>query len=115
MCGNSTKNCAGHAGTRCSAASSWSSGPCCSSLRQGVTEPTGQGRIPMAELRLEGREFRDPTRGRWGLTDAAGSFLADHEVRLDPASWEFEAVADLRHYASWHAADPLRAGCLPGP
>ncbi len=60
----------------------------------------------MAELRLEVREFRDLTRWRWVLTDAAGSFLADHEVRLDPASWEFEAFADLRHYVSWHAANP---------
>ena len=58
----------------------------------------------MTELRLEVREFRDLTRWRWVLTDTAGGFLADHEVRLDPRSWEFEAFADLRYYVSWHAA-----------
>jgi tetratricopeptide (TPR) repeat protein len=55
------------------------------------------------ELRLEAREFRDLTRWRWVLTDAAGRFLAGHEVRLDPAAWEFEAFADLRGYVLWHA------------
>lgn len=56
------------------------------------------------ELRLEVREFTDLSRWRWVLSDAAGGFLADHEVRLDPASWQSEAFADLQHYVSWHAA-----------
>lgn len=56
------------------------------------------------ELRLEAREFKDLSRWRWVLTNAAGGFLADHEVRLDPASWQYEAFADLQHYVSWHAA-----------
>jgi hypothetical protein len=56
------------------------------------------------ELRLEVRKFKDLSRWGWVLTDAVGGFLADHEVRLDPASWQFEAFADLQHYVSWHAA-----------
>ena len=56
------------------------------------------------ELRLEVREFKDLSGWRWVLTDAAGGFLTDHEVRLDPASWQSEAFADLEHYVSWHAA-----------
>ncbi len=55
-------------------------------------------------LRLEVREFRDLTRWRWVLTDAAGAFVADHEVRLDAAAWEYEAFRDLPGYLSWHAA-----------
>ena len=46
-------------------------------------------------LRLEVREFRDLTRWRWVLTDASGAFVADHEVRLNPDDWQFEAFADL--------------------
>jgi hypothetical protein len=38
------------------------------------------------------------------LTDAKGAFLADHEVRLDPQDWQFEAFTDLRRYISWQAA-----------
>ena len=49
----------------------------------------------MAELRLEAREFKDLTRWRWVLTDAGGTFLVDHEVRLDAARWEYEAFTDL--------------------
>lgn len=56
------------------------------------------------ELRLEVREFKDLSGWRWVLTDAAGGFLVDHEVRLDPASWQSEAFADLPRYVSWHAA-----------
>jgi hypothetical protein len=54
-------------------------------------------------LRLEVREFTDLTRWRWTLTDGNGAFLANHEVRLDPAAEQFEAFTDLRGY-TWHAA-----------
>jgi hypothetical protein len=55
-------------------------------------------------LWLEAREFTDPTRWRWGLIDASGAFLADHDVRLDKESWQFAAVTDLRGYISWPAS-----------
>ncbi len=58
----------------------------------------------MARLRLEAREFRDLTRWRWALTDEAGALVADHEVRLDDKSWQYEAFADLRGYLRWHVA-----------
>jgi hypothetical protein len=56
-------------------------------------------------LRLEAREFTDLTRWRWVLTDRTGAFVADHEVRLEPNDWQYEAFTDLRRYVSWHA-DP---------
>jgi tetratricopeptide (TPR) repeat protein len=56
-------------------------------------------------LRLEAREFTDLTRWRWVLTDSAGAFVADHEVRLEANDWQYEAFTDLRRYVSWHA-DP---------
>lgn len=61
-------------------------------------------------LRLEAGEFRDLTRWRWVLTDSGGSFLADHEVRLDAAAWQYEAFADLRGYLEWHCAADQWAG-----
>lgn len=60
------------------------------------------------ELRLEVREYVDQTQWRWVLTDQAGSFLADHYVRLDEASWQFEAFGDLVAYLSWHVAPDRR-------
>ncbi len=59
-------------------------------------------------LRLEVREFRDLTRWRWVLTDASGAFVADHEVRLNPDDWQFEAFSDLPWYVRWHAAPDQR-------
>jgi hypothetical protein len=60
------------------------------------------------ELRLEVREFRDLTGWRWVLTDSAGVFIADHDVRLDAACWQYEAFADLLGYLSWHVAPDAR-------
>jgi len=61
-------------------------------------------------LRLEVRDFRDLTRWRWVLTDAAsGAFVADHEVRLDAADWQFEVFANLPSYLRWHVAPDRRA------
>jgi hypothetical protein len=54
-------------------------------------------------LRLEAREFTDATRWRWVLLSSDGTLLAEHEVRLDPESWQFEAFIDLHQYM-WHAA-----------
>lgn len=63
----------------------------------------------MAELRLEVREFEDLTTWRWALSDAAGVFVADHEVKLDAACWQYEAFTDLLGYLSWHVAPDARA------
>jgi hypothetical protein len=71
--------------------------------------PSGEGAGAVAGLRLEVREFRDLTRFRWVLRDASRAFLADHEVRLDPASWQYEAFGDLRWYLRWHCAPDRRA------
>jgi CHAT domain len=56
------------------------------------------------ELRLEIRDFADANRWRWVLTNARGQFLADHDVRLDRASWQREAFSDLHGYLRWHVA-----------
>ena len=55
------------------------------------------------------REFRDLTQWRWVLVDSGGSFVADHEVRLDRAAWEYEAFTDLTGYLSWHVAPDRRS------
>jgi CHAT domain len=62
----------------------------------------------VAEWRLEVREFRDLTGWRWVLTDAAGVFVADHDVNLDAGCWQYEAFADLLGYLSWHIAPDAR-------
>ncbi len=61
-----------------------------------------------AGLRLEVRDFTGLTSWRWVLTDASGAFVADHEVRLDSACWQFEAFTDLLGYLSWHVAPGRR-------
>jgi CHAT domain len=60
-------------------------------------------------LRLEVSEFRNLTRWRWLLTDAKGAFIADHEVRLNPAAAEYEAFRDLPGYLRSHVAPDQRA------
>jgi hypothetical protein len=62
----------------------------------------------MGELRLEAREYADPARWRWVLTDPGGSFLADHEVRLDRGCWQFEAFTSLVGYLRWHVSPDRR-------
>jgi len=62
----------------------------------------------VAGLRLEAVDFVDLTRWRWVLADDSGAFVADHEVRLDASSWQFEAFADLAGYLSWRAAPDRR-------
>lgn len=58
-------------------------------------------------LRLEVRNFQGPAQWDWALTTAAGEFLGDHEVRLDPQSPEYKAMTRLQFYVRWHA-DPER-------
>jgi hypothetical protein len=43
------------------------------------------------------------------LTGADGAFILDHEVTLDPASWQFEAFSsDLARYLDWHVIPDQR-------
>ena len=65
-------------------------------------------RTGASELRLEVRDYTDLTRWRWVLSES-GKFLADHEVRLDSAAWQYEASTDLLGYLSWHVAPDRRA------
>ena len=62
----------------------------------------------MGILRLQAVELADLARWRWVLTDDSGAFVADHEVRLDVSSWQFEAFADLSGYLSWNVAPDRR-------
>jgi hypothetical protein len=62
----------------------------------------------MAELRLEVREFESLARWRWVLTRSDGGLLADYEVRLDTASWQFEAFTDLPECLRWRVAPDKR-------
>ena len=55
-------------------------------------------------LRLEVTDFADHDHWRWRLTDAAGKFLADHQVALDPAEAEYAAFLDLDTYLDQYAA-----------
>jgi tetratricopeptide (TPR) repeat protein len=55
-------------------------------------------------LRLEVHDYEGPTRWRWVLTDASGAFIADHQVRIDEGSWQYEAFTDLEYYISSYAA-----------
>jgi len=62
----------------------------------------------MGEFRLEAQEFQGLTRWRWVLTGSDGSFVADHEVRLDAGCWQFKAFSDLWDYLQWGAAPDRR-------
>jgi hypothetical protein len=63
----------------------------------------------VGEFQLEAREYQDEARWRWVLTGTGGALVADHEVRLDPGCWQFEAFGDLLGYLRWHAAPDRRA------
>jgi hypothetical protein len=64
----------------------------------------------MSELRLEARDFAGPGRWRWVLTGPGGTFLADHEVRLDTGYWQFEAFTGLVRYLRWRVSPDRRIG-----
>jgi len=55
-------------------------------------------------LRLEVTDFTDRDHWRWRLTDAAGKFLADHQVALDPTEAEYAGFLDLEAYLDQYAA-----------
>jgi hypothetical protein len=86
-----------------SAALSWRYAP---GWRRGLILFEGQAvaGTETEELRLDVRQFTDLTSWRWELTGGAGRLIAVHQVRLDAASWQFEAFTDLAGYLSWHVA-----------
>jgi hypothetical protein len=51
-----------------------------------------------------------PVQWRWVLTDeATNAPVAEHQVRLDPSAWQFEAfVTDLAGYLAWQVAPDRR-------
>ena len=55
-----------------------------------------------AQLTLEVKDYRNDTAWRWVLSDADGRFLADHEVKLDPADPLYRGFADLPGYLRYH-------------
>jgi tetratricopeptide (TPR) repeat protein len=55
-------------------------------------------------LRLNVKDYAGPTRWRWVLTGVSGGIIADHEVRADERSWQYEAFTDLQYYVSSYAA-----------
>jgi tetratricopeptide (TPR) repeat protein len=64
----------------------------------------------MERLRLEVRDFESPVRWRWLLTrEGSGAPLADHQVNLSGASWEFGAFEDMYQYLRWNAVPDRRA------
>ena len=50
----------------------------------------------------------DANHWRWRLTDAAGAFLADHAVELDPADPKYQALFDLPAYLRHYSAPDKR-------
>jgi tetratricopeptide (TPR) repeat protein len=62
----------------------------------------------VAGLRLTVVDWAGPDRWRWVLTDAAGTLIADHEVRLDATCWQREAFTDLLGYLSWNVTQDER-------
>jgi hypothetical protein len=57
-------------------------------------------------MHLHLREYRSPSQWRWQLDNAAGNFLADHEVQIDQKSAEYRSLSDLPGYlAHYGGAD----------
>jgi len=61
-----------------------------------------------APLLLTLTDYQSPRLWRWVLHDSAGRFLADHPVRLDPDSREYQGFVDLSTYL-----DYFRETCPP--
>ncbi|OUL97932.1 hypothetical protein A8M77_34300 [Variovorax sp. JS1663] len=54
-------------------------------------------------MRLKVTDWVDGTRWRWQLEEQDGRFVADHTVRLDPKSREYQGFCDLARYVDYHA------------
>ncbi|GGL94346.1 hypothetical protein GCM10010129_42850 [Streptomyces fumigatiscleroticus] len=70
---------------------------------------TAVARATVPELRLEAHDVTGPGHWRWRLTAPDGRVLARHEVRLDPDSPQYEALADVPDHVRRHAAPDQRA------
>lgn len=62
----------------------------------------------VAALRLEVTQFHGPARWRWVLKDQDQETVAEHQVDVDTACWQFEAMQDLYAYLAWRAAPDRR-------
>jgi hypothetical protein len=67
------------------------------------------GGFPMRRLTLTASDFQGPNRWYWQLCDSQGGPLADQEIKLDPACWEYAAYVDLYGYLKVHAAPDRRS------
>jgi hypothetical protein len=54
--------------------------------------------MPIKPLILEADDGQDASHWYWRLRGPNGIVLADHEVRLDTQSWQYEAFLDLHGY-----------------
>ncbi len=64
----------------------------------------GTGLMADHTLILEADDVRDACHWYWRLKDPNGATLADHEVELDPADWQYQAFLDLYGYLVHHVA-----------
>ena len=65
--------------------------------------------MPIATtLNLAVADYTDAHHWYWRLTDADGRYLADREVKLNPADAEYEGFLDLPRYLAIHAAPDRR-------
>jgi tetratricopeptide (TPR) repeat protein len=67
-------------------------------------------RRDLKALKLEIVDFVDDTRWRWRLLDDTGAYLADHEVKLDPAASEYGGYCELYAFVHWNAASWSKSG-----
>src|SRR5271155_3753666 len=58
----------------------------------------------MASLTLEADDVKDAQHWWWRLKDDKGKVLADHQVALNRADWQYQAFLDLYGYIKAHAA-----------
>jgi hypothetical protein len=63
-------------------------------------------------LQLEVRDYTSPACWRWVLTDAAGDFIAAHEILVHERSSEYESVRTFI-VPLWHRPPPAGPGYLP--
>jgi hypothetical protein len=57
----------------------------------------------VTQLSLTASPLAVPTSWRWTLADDQGTTVAEHQVSLDDAAWQFQALTDLSRYARDHS------------
>lgn len=73
-----------------------------------MTGTRGAAVPPTDALVLRVEDYQGETRWRWVLETAGGAFLADHQVRLDPAAPEYAGFVDPAAYLAHYAAPDRR-------